>query len=128
MALNRTVFIILLVLLGLSVISHSISYLEDRSIYNFLFSLFYLYLFVSLIISVIFSYKKYYNKKLFQSLGVVILGLTWILVYIIFPMGEDIKLFVVLVVMSLLFLYLIYYLPKEWKKAQKELKEHEVME
>jgi competence protein ComGC len=43
-------------------------------------------------------------------------------------MGEDIKLLVVLVIMSLLFLYLVYYLPKEWKKAQKELKEHEVME
>lgn len=117
-------FISLLMLSSLC--RYLVSYLRNAlDPYSLIFTLFFFYC----LVAGIFSHKQYFNKNLFQSIGAVILGLMWIYIYIMFSQGEDYLFFVISLIMSLLFVLLIFYQPIEWGKNQKKLEsDNEVME
>lgn len=115
----------MLLFLGLIFTNLCISYLGDRTNPDTLAPVLF---FSFCLISLIVDYQKYYNKKLYQSIGVLFLALIW-LVYIMSPNVEDIKFLLLLILMSLLLGYLIIYQPREWEKQKKELEQQdEVME
>lgn len=117
-------FISLLMLSSLC--RYLVSYLRNAlDPYSLIVTLFFFYC----LVAGIFSHKQYFNNKLFQSIGAVILGLMWIYIYIMFPEGKDYLFFVISLIVSLLFVILIFYQPIEWKKYQKELENpNEIME
>jgi len=112
-------WILAVILSGLMLIILTISYLGDPSrSYNVPG----IFLFLFIIISVIFfDYNEYYNKSLYQFIGVAFLVLMWIILYIMVPQGEDTQFFVIAGLTTLLFSWFLYSHPKEWEKVQKEL-------
>lgn len=95
----------------------TVSYLSDTSRPSSVPPIF---LMLFTIITLIFDYKQYHNKNLYQSVGAVFLVLLLVVIYFIFPHGEDIQFFIVTGgITILLLLYLIYQQPKEWEKLKK---------
>lgn len=116
---NSSFWMLAAVLSGLMLIILIISYLGDSSrLYNVPG----IFLFLFIIISVIFfDYRGYYNKNLYQFIGVAFLILMWIILYIMISQGENTQFFVIAGLITILFSWFLYSHPKEWEKVQKEL-------
>lgn len=116
---NSSFWMLAAVLSGLMLIILTISYLGDSSrLYNVPG----IFLFLFIIISVIFfDYRGYYNKSLYQFIGVAFLILMWIMLYIMISQDENTQFFVIAGLITILFSWFLYSHPKEWEKVQKEL-------
>lgn len=116
---NSSFWMLAAVLSGLMLIILTISYLGDSSrLYNIPG----IFLFLFIIISVIFfDYRGYYNKSLYQFIGVAFLILMWIILYIMISQEESTQFFVIAGLITILFSWFLYSHPKEWEKVQKEL-------
>lgn len=116
---NSSFWMLAEVLSGLMLINLIISYLGDSSRLYIVPGIF---LFLFIIISVIFfDYRGYYNKSLYQSIGVAFLILMWIILHIMISQEENTQFFVIAGLITILFSWFLYSHPKEWEKVQKEL-------
>lgn len=73
-----------------------------------------------LIITGIFYCTKNYNKNFYRLIMAVIIG-TMLIVFYRFSLCEDTFIFVFLGATTLFIILMMYSLPREWEKGQKEL-------
>lgn len=119
---NSSFWMLEVVLSGLMLIILTISYLGDSSrLYNVPG----IFLFLFIIISVIFfDYRGYYNKSLYQFIGVAFLILMWIILYIMISQGESTQFFVIAGLITMLFSWFLYSHPKEWGKSPERIRKY----
>lgn len=103
-----------------SVLRYLISYLRNAlDPFNGISAFFFFYC----LVGGLFLYKNYYNKKLFQLIGVVILGLMLVYIYTLPSKWVDSLFLACSGIITVALFFLVFYQPKEWEKYQKEIEQ-----
>ncbi|AUB55292.1 hypothetical protein BK007_04190 [Methanobacterium subterraneum] len=106
----------------LLILSWTWSYLSNLSLSYYIAGIL---LGVFAILSEIFTFRKYYNKKLYLAVGVVFLVAMGVMVYMSFPPGENLRFFGLMVLGAVGVFICMYVYPKEWEKSQEELEQYD---